>query len=294
MHIPDTKVDEWRHQGYTTAQLLSDDELEEVQRGLDLAYPTAEERLDKYLRYPELRGNTSVTQAPFFLEALNRTAVHEDLISFAERALGTTDVLLAQSLLWVKYGGGQHAQPLHRDYRDCSLLPPSPVSTQRQLCLILYYTDVGPDCGPTYVVSRQTASALPMTPSLLLPEQAAQVAAGEVAVTTSAGSVLIFDTDLLHRASDMTDRARMRVSHHLNYRPASCHWMGWSAWGHMSNNDNMKRWLAQSTPRQRTVLGFPAPGDPYWCEETIAITAEHYPGIDMDPYRVAVAATAAD
>ena len=32
------------------------------------------------------------------------------------------------------------------------------------------------------------------------------------------------------------------------------------------------------------LIGFPAPGDPYWDEEAVAGVAARYPGMDMGPY----------
>jgi hypothetical protein len=37
--------------------------------------------------------------------------------------------------------------------------------------------------------------------------------------------------------------------------------------------------------RERSVFGFPAPGDPYWDEQTLADTQARYPGADLTPYR---------
>jgi hypothetical protein len=33
------------------------------------------------------------------------------------------------------------------------------------------------------------------------------------------------------------------------------------------------------------VFGFPAPGDPYWDEQTLADTQPRYPKADLTPYR---------
>jgi hypothetical protein len=43
--------------------------------------------------------------------------------------------------------------------------------------------------------------------------------------------------------------------------------------------------IERATPRQRSVFGFPAPGDPYWDEQTLADTQTRYPGADLTPYR---------
>ena len=52
----------------------------------------------------------------------------------------------------------------------------------------------------------------------------------------------------------------------------------------------MEKLIASATVEQRTVLGFPPPGDEYWCSETIeAVAARYAPyGIDMSPYQQAI------
>ena len=51
-----------------------------------------------------------------------------------------------------------------------------------------------------------------------------------------------------------------------------------------------QRWaklIPQCTVRERDLFGFPRPGHDYWNEQTLADVALRYPGIDMEPYRVA-------
>ena len=38
----------------------------------------------------------------------------------------------------------------------------------------------------------------------------------------------------------------------------------------------------------RCALGWPAPGNGYWTEETLAATLRRYPGLDATPYREAI------
>ncbi len=57
------------------------------------------------------------------------------------------------------------------------------------------------------------------------------------------------------------------------------------------NGQPMERLLSQLTVEQRTVLGFPAPGSPYWTQDTIAAVEARYAayGMDLAPYRAALA-----
>lgn len=56
--------------------------------------------------------------------ALNRLAVHDALLDFAERALGSTDLRLYQLGVWGKYTGvADYEQPMHQDHNH-AVVPP--------------------------------------------------------------------------------------------------------------------------------------------------------------------------
>ena len=43
-------------------------------------------------------------------------------------------------------------------------------------------------------------------------------------------------------------------------------------------------WVANLTPPQRGLLGFPPPGHRYWSAASLAAAVERYPGWDAAPY----------
>jgi hypothetical protein len=47
----------------------------------------------------------------------------------------------------------------------------------------------------------------------------------------------------------------------------------------------MIEFVTNVDPATRTLLDIPAPGHPYWTDQTIADMGVRYPGIDMSPYR---------
>jgi hypothetical protein len=53
----------------------------------------------------------------------------------------------------------------------------------------------------------------------------------------------------------------------------------------MGEKPEMQAFVERATPRQREVLGFPKPGDPYWTAESRAAVQLRYPKMDMAPYR---------
>jgi hypothetical protein len=46
-------------------------------------------------------------------------------------------------------------------------------------------------------------------------------------------------------------------------------------------NEQLQHFIENATPRQREVLGFPKPGDPYWNEETRTAVKLRYPKISL-------------
>ena len=57
------------------------------------------------------------------------------------------------------------------------------------------------------------------------------------------------------------------------------------AWPNRTTDPNWAEMMATATVRQRDLLGFPRPGDEYWCEQTLNDVSARYRGMDMSPYR---------
>src|SRR4051812_5954329 len=107
------------------------------------------------------------TEFPFAGEALNDVSTHPEILAFVERVLGTGDVLLSQAAIWAKYAetGGEFEQGLHLDYQGNTLVVPRDDADYRQVNMILYYSDVTDEMGPTYVVSKDHTRELPLWPT---------------------------------------------------------------------------------------------------------------------------------
>ena len=80
----------------------------------------------------------------------------------------------------------------------------------------------------------------------------------------------------------------MRFSHHFVWRSAAHPFQGYQQWSSKGESEDLQRFVARTTPRQREVLGFPPPGHAYWNRETVAAVGMRYPGMDMEPYRHAL------
>jgi len=252
--------------------------------------PTAEELAATPERYPWVfeEAERLQTEFPFAGEALNDVATHPELIGFAERALGTREVMLSQSAIWAKYAGtGDFEQALHLDYEGNTLVVPRDDGDYRQINMIVYYTDVPIELGPTCVVSTQKTAHLPLWPPFRPRNRFAELYKHEQPMIAKAGSLFIFGMRTWHRASEITADFGARLSHHMIWRSARHPFQGFHQWSHLGEKPELKQFIATCKPRQREVLGFPRPGDPYWNEETLATVALRYPKMNMKPYRSA-------
>jgi ectoine hydroxylase-related dioxygenase (phytanoyl-CoA dioxygenase family) len=289
MRITEKHADQLLRKGFVIVpNFLTKDELAKGQAGMLKYFPTAEEVAETPQKFGAILEDPEHLQIefPFVDDALNDLATHPELISFVERLLGTRDVLLSQSALWAKYAGtGDFEQALHLDYQGNTLVVPRDDGDFRQVNMILYYSDVPQDLGPTYIVSQEKTPNLPMLPTHRPRKKNASLYEHERPVLANAGDLLIFSMRTWHRASDITASRGVRFTHHFIWRSAKHAFQGFHQWSSQGENAELERFIARTTPRQREVLGFPKANDPYWNDETRAAVKLRYQEMDMSPYR---------
>jgi hypothetical protein len=298
MRVPGRCLAELRELGYLLFEgFLEADELAAAQDALWLHYP----RPADYFEDPEAHAWLATSQwdglikGPWRSWHLNRLAFHPDLLDLAERFLGSADLRLYDAELWAKYAGAaDYEQQHHRDLGNHTLVVPkrSDPATQMQSWILL--SDVGEDDGPTKVVPLPNSESIPYWPDTLdgstndyvtnyLP--AGAFADEEISVTGPAGTLFCFRTDIVHRGSRMTAARSARFSLLAHYDVWGPRWTGRAAWPTHSLGADWCEIIERATPRERSVFGFPAPGDPYWDEQTLADTQARYPRADLTPYR---------
>jgi ectoine hydroxylase-related dioxygenase (phytanoyl-CoA dioxygenase family) len=277
-----------RHGFVVVPGFLAAEELAAAREGMLRYFPTAEELAATPQRYGFVHEDPEHLQVefPFAADVLNDVSTHPELIRFVERVLGTRDVLLSQAAVWAKYAGtGDFDQGLHLDYQGNTLVVPRDDGAYRQVNMILYYSDVPAEMGPTYVVSQEKTRELPVWPTHRTRKKDPGLYKLERPVLAEAGDLLVFSMRTWHRASDITADSGVRFSHHFVWRAAAHAFQGYQQWSSKGESEDLERFVARASPRQREVLGFPAPGDAYWDEETLAAVAMRYPTMDMTPYR---------
>ena len=83
----------------------------------------------------------------------------------------------------------------------------------------------------------------------------------------------------------MTAEGSARFAVLANYDAWGPRWTGRVSWAALATQQEWFEIVERASPRERLVFGFPAPGDPYWDEQTLADTQTRYPGADLTPYR---------
>ncbi len=229
---------------------------------------------------------------------------------------------LTQSDLWVKRGQDQSVddpydntdQRIHVDYPNHTLAHPPMWDAPEAVEVIIYMDDHRACDGETAVVLRtgenDPAYRWPIvhTPGVgdfewinnrvhaeeYLAARAPDVArwrsdhlyAREQRVAYDLGTVLFYRHDTWHRGTPVRPGAT-RVAHNLTFRKATSEWIstlheGW-AWAMYRRRRTMERLIATASVEQRSVLGFPPPGSPYWSPETLDAVTQRYGPLGFDP-----------
>ncbi len=292
--ISDAAIDELRTQGFTRVDAFLDaDELRSLAGPLADEFPTRDQYHAKPERYTHLVETqfTGNLKYPYQSIELNRIAYHPELISAAERFHGTTEVDLYKVELWAKYSGAvDYDQMLHRDYGNHMMVVPRADGRWLQMTTILLLSDVTLEDGPTMVVPADLTRDIPMSVRVAAADQWPGLWDAQVPLTGPAGTLFLYRPDVFHRGSAMTGTGRARFIYMADYKPRGQPWQGKMAWPDTALREPWAEILADMSPRQRELVGIPAPGDEYWCDQTVRDVAGRWPGWDMSPYLDALTA----
>lgn len=267
---------------------LSPGELEKARAGVFEIFPPPDDYFTEPDRYRDLVEHqfAGLRLGPFANQDLNRIAFHPDLVDAAERFCGTDDLQLYKIELWAKYSGVvDYDQRHHRDYGNHSLVVPRRDLRWPQLTTFILLSDVTETNGPTKVIPRSIGDHSPLVPR---EKEQGELFDDEVAVTGSAGSIFMYTTDVLHRASKMTGHPESRFVLLSDFSARGNPWMNKMAWPQRALSPAWVSMMEQATPRQRDLFGFPPVGHEYWNDQTLADVQARYPAMDMTPYRAAL------
>lgn len=284
----------WDTDGWCVVEgLVPPDEVAAAQAALPDLFPTAEDfaadRDPERNRPFRAAADAVLAKFPFESPALNRLVLHDRLVALAEELSGTTDLRLYQGMASAKYAGGapDYEQLLHVDYGNHTLVVPRADVGYQQVEFFVYLSDVTEGTAPTKLVPRPLTAGIPVNRTYLAPDQYPELYAAEVPATGPAGSVLAYRPDTYHRGTAPTDPGSARFILHVAYQPAGRDWLGYQAWPSAAEGLAWFRLVGACTVRQLVLMGFPAPGDPYWNDETLDGVAARYPALDLAPWRAA-------
>lgn len=285
MRIKDEHLAQVWDRGFVVVEgFLDQVALSEAQESLWTKFPRPDAYFADPAAYPKFSRSQFAAQNhfPFAAPALDRLAVYPDLLDAAERMLGTTKIDAYKIELWAKYAGAiDYDQIHHRDFGNHNLVVPRTDNTMAQMTTFILLSDVSEVDGPTKLVPLQKTQHVPLGRMMAAK---GEFLADEVAATGPAGSILIYKTDVFHRASGMTGEHSSRFVLGVDFKQRGLPWQGKHAWPERALQPGWTEAMVSMTPRQRDIFGWPEIGSDYWCEQTLRDVALRYPGIDLSAY----------
>jgi hypothetical protein len=106
------------------------------------------------------------------------------------------------------------------------------------------------------------------------------------------GSAAFYSSYLIHAAQPFTNKKVLRAFWTLSMcRRDNDRWTRFANPFIYGEREHMLPFFTRTTPRVRSLLGFPEPGHSYYTEETVSLLADFIPGIELEPYRRALPAS---
>ena len=289
------QVDCYERDGFVVIErFFNDAELNTIQAGVWRQFPSGPE----YMANPEqfaqfvAHAQAALSKYPWQELDANMLPLHPRLHDVARQLIGSDDIRLYKAELWAKYGGGpNYEQEHHRDFGNHTLAVPSRDRRWRQLTTYVYLVDVDETNGATAIVPKHLTDHIPLGIRKVEPasEIAQHLRAHELRLCAPAGSLVLYSTEVFHRATSFDDPHGSRFLALIDFRGADATWTNKQSYGDRGLAPEMSAVVVAATPRQRGVLDIPLPGHPYWTEQTISDMIIRYPDIDMHPYREAAA-----
>lgn len=272
--------------------LLGAEQLGACRQELSHHFPTCEQLLAEPDTYAKARR---AVLFPYEGPTLNHVSTHPALIELVERLLGTEDIRMGDCVLQAKYGmlaGGGADQSLHNDaWEGCSLVYPPERGIFQRIFAIVYLTDVTMDLAPTYVVARRDCADVPLITEAGLASYTRdaylRLYDAERPMLAPAGSALITTGRTIHRGSAVRAARGERFALFVNFHAAAATWQRSRTFVSLPGapeGQAARRFMSDSTPKQRQLLGFPPPGHGYWRDETVRAVGAIYPDMDLAPY----------
>ncbi|SCG58960.1 phytanoyl-CoA dioxygenase family protein [Micromonospora rifamycinica] len=217
---------------------------------------------------------------PYPSTELSLFAVHPKLIELSEILLGSPDIRMYNGHAWVKYAGASYDQDHHRDYRGHT---PVIASQDPEFAHVQYFillSDVDEGNGPPMFVDNRLAEGVPMHPHLAPRDAHPEFYEAEIPGVGPRGTVIAFDIDTFHRATDLKRDGASRYMLLSFFRRAEANWVAGPGRGILTEDAEWISFVENASRRQLDMLGFPAPDHRYWTDEIKQAYVGRYPHAD--------------
>jgi hypothetical protein len=194
------------------------------------------------------------------------------------------------SVITAKYANQSsgYNQLLHADFPNHTILAPQTPERFPQLELFIYLSDVSEANGATRLVSCARTADIAVEQHTLTFTDYSHLYDDPGMARGPAGSIVAYRPDVYHRSVDITTPGARRIMMHVSYRLAAAEWGQYQAWAYKGFSPEWHNFVQASGPTELALVGFPAPGHPYWDEDSITRVNARYPGLDMTPWKDAL------
>lgn len=286
-------IEEFAAHGHAVVPgFLSADEIAPALDQRERLFPSADEFAGDGTTRERFLGDqfAGVDYFPFASDAWNLLAVNPRIVGLARTLLTSDDIRIYQAEAWAKYTGAvDYDQSHHRDYGNHTIVVPSADDRFAHLEMFVYLTDVAADTGPTRVVPSEYTRDLPMMPKVRPRDLDPELYDHEIEVAGPPGTLLVYRPDTFHRGTQMTRPDAARFTLHINFRRTAAEWVLRRGWGQFADSREWERFVERASVDQLGLFGFPLPGHDYWTDETLGGVGQRYPGLDLTPWRQALA-----
>ena len=179
-----------------------------------------------------------------------------------------SDLRLCEGHLGIKYAGEKHSTSFHIDYGNNTLGPHVECDDFMNLACFYCFDDVDEGMAPIRMVPNNE------------PEENA------VPMIVPGGSVCLYSVFTRHAASEFTASTGHRPAMWVGFTRKDRAWDGGRSFTYKSGASvaGMGRFIADATPRQLELLGFPPLGDALWTKEFLEGMSKRYSGFSPEPY----------
>lgn len=269
MRISRRHIDTFMAQGFVIIEnFITEGERTAALEGFHQLYPPYETWLAQGKPKVAWDQKSGANLFPWDNRGLNGLATHPDIIDAAERIIGTREIRLCDGDISVRYAGDESVTGFHVDFGNNTLGPYVPRD----------HSNI------SFIVNLEEIKA-GMAPTLIVPDGKPDNEGVEMIVP--AGSVCIYSSiSTRHTSTPFTAPTGYRANMWAIYCRKDRPWDGGRSFSYKggASNSAMARFIAEATPRQLELLGFPPPGDALWTPDFTSRMAHRYPGFDAAQY----------